>query len=294
MAQDNAAGSTVFCTSCGYKLGPEDRFCPECGATRPATLTQPVTPPFPPPPTQPFGTYPPSPSQSASAYPPPARPTSGYPPPSPIGGGFGPMTGGMAMTMAPTMRGSEGDLIFDVAYPEHLSRLLIFVKWLLIIPHWIVLWVLTFLVTYLVTPIAWICILVTGRYPRGLWNFSFGVMRWAANVYAYLLLQQDEYPPFSMDAGEYPVTFEMEYPHHLSRLLIFVKWLLIIPSVIVFAFVIVAWLVVHLIAWFAILITGNYPRGLFNFTTGALRWGFRLNLYYLLLTDKYPPSRLSQ
>jgi len=293
MAQDNAAGSTVFCTSCGYKLGPEDRFCPECGASRPATPAQPVTPPFPPPPTQPFGSYPPSPSQSSSAYPPPAQPAPGFPPPS-YGGGFNPLAGGMAMTMGPTMRGSEGDLIFDVAYPEHLSRLLIFVKWLLIIPHWIVLWVLTALVTYLVTPIAWICILITGRYPRGLWDFSFGTMRWAANVYAYLFLQRDEYPPFSMDAGEYPVTFEMEYPHHLSRLLIFVKWLLIIPSLIVFAFVLVIWLVVLFIAWWAILFTGHYPRGMFNFAIGTLRWGFRLNLYHLLLTDKYPGFRLSQ
>ena len=115
-----------------------------------------------------------------------------------------------------------------------------FVKWLLAIPHWIVLSVLTFGHV----PGDTHCLDLHSDYrPLPARNVGFLIRRHALDrdVYAYLFLQRDEYPPFSMDSGEYPVTFEMEYPHHLSRLLIFVKWLLIIPSLIVFAFVIIIW-----------------------------------------------------
>jgi hypothetical protein len=203
----------------------------------------------------------------------------------------------MAMTMAPVGRGAgiePGELLFDVDYPDRLSRGLIFIKWLLAIPQLIVVALLTALVGYIVTPIAWLCILVVGRYPRGMWDFSFGVMRWTANVYAYLLLQRDEYPPFSMDSGQYPVTFEMIYPPRLSRLLIFVKWLLIIPSFVVLYILLIIMYLVLFLAWFAILFTGRNPRGLFDFTTGVMRWAFRVNVYVLLLSDKYPPFRMSQ
>lgn len=80
----------------------------------------------------------------------------------------------------------------------------------------------------------------------------------------------------------------------MSRLLIFVKWLLVIPSAIVFVFIAIVAYVVLFLAWFAILFTGRYPRGLFDFITGTMRWGFRLQLYYNLLTDRYPPFRMGE
>lgn len=177
-------------------------------------------------------------------------------------------------------------LQYDVAYPQHLSRLLIFVKWLLAIPHLIVLSFL-WLAVAIVTFIAWFAILITGRYPRGMWEFVMKTLRWNARVSAYLFLQRDEYPPFG--DGDYPVLYQMDYPERLSRGLIFIKWLLVIPHLIILYILnIIAELVV-LIAWFAILFTGRFPRAMFDFITGELRWANRVSVYYLLLTDAYPP-----
>ncbi len=108
-------------------------------------------------------------------------------------------------------------LQYDVAYPEHLSRGLIFVKWLLVIPHLVVL-VLLGIGFSVVTVIAWFAILFTGSYPRGMWDFSMMTLRWSARVTAYTYLQRDEYPPFGDE--DYPVLFQMEYPEKLSPWLI--------------------------------------------------------------------------
>src|SRR3990170_290530 len=91
----------------------------------------------------------------------------------------------------------------------------------------------------------------------------------------------------------YPLRFDIEYPERLSRWLIFVKWLLAIPHIIVLVFLYVAALVVWVIAWLAILFTGRFPRGLFDFLVGVSRWSLRVNAYaILLLRDDYPPFSL--
>jgi hypothetical protein len=178
---------------------------------------------------------------------------------------------------------------YDVAYPERSSRWLIFVKWLLIIPHLIVLGLIG-IGLYVVTILAWFAILIIGRYPRGMWEFAMMTLRWQARINAYVYLQRDEYPPFGDDA--YPIRFEMAYPERLSRLLIFVKWLLVIPHLIVLYILGIAAFVVWIVAWFAILITGRYPQGMFGFTIGVSRWSYRVVTYLLLLTDAYPPFSL--
>jgi hypothetical protein len=177
-------------------------------------------------------------------------------------------------------------LQYDVEYPQRLSRLLIFIKWLLVIPHLIVLSILGF-AAFVVTVIGWFAILITGRYPRGMWEFVVKTMRWWANVSAYFTLMRDEYPPFG--EGAYPVVFELSYPDRLSRGLIFIKWLLVIPHQIILYFLQIAVEVVLFIAWFAILFTGRYPAGLFSFVVGYNRWQYRVYTYLLLLTDSYPP-----
>jgi hypothetical protein len=182
-----------------------------------------------------------------------------------------------------------GELLYDVRYPERLSRFLIFVKWLLVIPHAIILYFLS-LAMGIVTFIAWFGILFTGRYPRGLWMFSMSVMSWAARVSAYYMLQRDEYPPFGNEP--YPVRFEMVYPGRQSRLLIFVKWLLVLPHMFVLYFLFLGLAITTFIAWFAILITGSYPRSLFSFAVGVNRWTYRVLAYWYLLTDQYPPFTL--
>ena len=197
------------------------------------------------------------------------------------------------MSVETAVAGAPGyPLRFDIEYPEQLSRWLIFVKWLLAIPHFLILYALSS-VANIITFIAFFAILFTGRYPRGLFDFVVNIYRWQENVFAYYALFRDEYPPFSWEAGKYPVTFEVDYPESLSRWMIFVKWLLAIPHIIVLLFLYIVALVVWVIVWFAILFTGRFPRGLFDFLVGVSRWSLRVNAYaLLLLRDDYPPFSL--
>jgi len=182
---------------------------------------------------------------------------------------------------------------FEVEYPERLSRWLIFVKWLLVFPHWLIVGVLGYLVQ-LTTFISWFAILFTGRYPKALFDLAVTYFRWNTRMLAYVALLRDEYPPFSGGANpEYPVRLDIEYPERLSRLLIFVKWLLAIPHIVILGLLGIVAFFVYVIGWFAILFTGRLPRGLFDFLVGYGRWGLRVNAYILLLRDEYPPFSMS-
>ena len=183
--------------------------------------------------------------------------------------------------------GAAYPVTFDVEYPERLSRWKIFVKWLLAIPHFIVL--MLYGIAYFVTLIiAWFAILFTGRYPRGLFDFAVGLLRWSIRVDVYTNLMRDEYPPFGT-AGDYPARLEVEYPERLSRWKIFVKWLLAIPHIIIlYGYGMLAG-VITFVAFFIILFTGRYPRALFDLVVGYYRWNTRVYAYMLLLTDEYPP-----
>ncbi len=180
---------------------------------------------------------------------------------------------------------------FDVEYPDELSRLLIFIKFLLAIPHLLILYALSGVLS-VITIIAFFAVLFTTRYPEGLFKIAVGVMRWQANVYAYILLLRDEYPPFSWEAGEYPVTLEVEYPDTLNRWLPLIKWLLIIPNLIVFFLVMIVAFLLIFVAWFAILFTGKFPRGMFDFVVGMMRWSLCVNAYTYFMRDEYPPFSL--
>ncbi len=192
-----------------------------------------------------------------------------------------------------------------------LSRGLWLVKWLLAIPHFIVLFVL-FIAFALVSVGAFFAILFTGRYPRGLFDFNAGVLRWAWRVgfYSYSALGTDAYPPFTLkDAPDYPARLEVEYPESLSRGLVLVKWwLLALPHyLVVGVFIGAAWVatdrdwmlgsggLVGLLVLFAgvvLLFTGRYPKSLYDFVLGLNRWVFRVAAYAALMTDVYPPFRL--
>lgn len=190
------------------------------------------------------------------------------------------------MTTAAAVEGYPVE--FDVEYPERLSRWLIFVKWLLVIPHLVVLYFLQ-LALGVVTVIAFFAILFTEKYPRSMFDFAVGVRRWQANVTAYYSLLRDEYPPFTVDPGKYPVHYAVAYPERLNRWMPLVKWLLVIPHIVVLALVVTVLSFVLIIAFFAILFTARFPEGLFGFTVGAYRWTERVNAYALLMTDEYPP-----
>ena len=197
------------------------------------------------------------------------------------------------MSVETAVAGAPGGypLRFDVEYPEKLSRWLIFVKWLLAIPHLLIIYALSS-VSSVITFIAWFAILFTKRYPRGLFDFVVNINRWNANITAYVGLFRDDYPPFNWEPGKYSVTYEVDYPEELSRWLIFVKWLLAIPHIIVLFFLYIAAFVAWFIAWFAILFTGRFPRGMFDFIVGVLRWNYRVSAYTSLLRDDYPPFSL--
>jgi len=191
------------------------------------------------------------------------------------------------------------------------------VKWLLAIPHYVILFGLG-VAAIVVTVIAWFAILFTGRYPRGLFNFTVGVLRWNWRVsfYTYSALATDQYPPFTLAATDYPADFEVEYPEQLSRGLIFVKtWLLAIPHYLVLGALIGGgWTLLGgigsfssrsgsgialsllgalvLIAAVILLFTGRYRAGLFALIMGINRWTYRVVSYSALLTDAYPPFRL--
>lgn len=189
--------------------------------------------------------------------------------------------------------------------PE-LNRGLWLVKWLLLIPHLVVLSFLWLAFTVL-TVIAFFAILFTGRYPRSIFEFNAGVLRWTWRVwfYGYGALATDRYPPFSLGPEpDYPATLDIAYPERLSRGLVLVKWwLLALPHYVVVGFFVgsgfVLWRgggglvsVLAIIAGVVLLFTGRYPREIFEFAMGMDRWAFRVAAYAALMTDEYPPFRM--
>ncbi|MEV0183445.1 DUF4389 domain-containing protein [Streptomyces sp. NPDC050625] len=186
-----------------------------------------------------------------------------------------------------------------------LSRWLWLVKWLLALPHYIVL-VLLWIAFVCVSVVAFFAILFTGRYPRPLFEFNTGVLRWNWRVtyYAYGALGTDRYPPFTLaDVPDYPARWDLPYPEHLSRGLVLVKWwLLALPHYLILAFLLggirIPWAaggLIGLLALFAgvaLAVTGRYPAGIFDLLTGLNRWVLRVAAYAALLTDVYPPFRL--
>ncbi len=202
--------------------------------------------------------------------------------------------------------------------PE-LSRWLWVVKWALAIPHYIVLFFL-WIAFFVLTIVAFFAILFTGHYPRGIFDFNLGVLRWTWRVsyYSYGALGTDRYPPFTLDeVRDYPATLDIAYPERLSRGLVLVKWwLLAIPQYILVGIFVGGagsaagraqewggwhwWyeggliLVLVVFAGIALVFIGKYPRGIFDLVIGLDRWVARVVAYAGLMTDAYPPFRLDQ
>lgn len=195
------------------------------------------------------------------------------------------------------------------------SRGLWLVKWLLLVPHLVVL-VLLGVVYWVLTVVAFVAILATGHYPRAIFGFTVGVLRWGWRVafYGYGANGTDRYPPFTLaDVPDYPARLEIDYPERLSRGRTLVQsWLLAIPHYLVLAFLVGSAgtivgrinptgavgfdgglvTVLVLIAAVALLFTGRYPRGIFDAVLGMDRWVLRVAAYASLMTDRYPPFRL--
>jgi hypothetical protein len=210
--------------------------------------------------------------------------------------------------------------IVEGAYPARLdghldpelSRWLWLVKWIFVIPHIVVL-VFLWLAVMMLTVVAGFAILFTARYPRSIFDFNVGVMRWTWRVSFYALgaFGTDRYPPFSLRSDpEYPADFTVDYPEHLSRGLVLVKWwLLALPHYLVVAIFAGGWAfgrnggwriaggggliaLLVVIAVVALAVKGRYPEGIFDFVMGMNRWCYRVLAYAALMRDEYPPFRL--
>jgi hypothetical protein len=197
-----------------------------------------------------------------------------------------------------------------------LSRWQWLVKWLLALPHFVALAFL-WAAFVVLTVVAFFAIIFTGRYPRSIFDFNVGVLRWTWRVgyYSYSALGTDQYPPFTLDDVDYPARFDVAYPEQLSRGLALVKWwLLAIPHYLIvglFTSGLVWWTtdigisgdaaleigggligLLVLIAGLALVFTARYPGGLFDLIIGLNRWVFRVVAYAALMRDEYPPFRL--
>ncbi|MCH8565696.1 DUF4389 domain-containing protein [Nesterenkonia sp. LB17] len=227
--------------------------------------------------------------------------------------------------------GGAGPARMTPVYPVRLtgyldapSRGLWLVKWLLAIPHYLVL-ALLWLTAFVTTIAAGVVILFTGRYPRAWFCFNVGVLRWSWRVafYGYSALATDRYPPFTLAHANYPADLSIAYPERLTNGLVLVKsWLLALPHLLLIGiftspsgtgwqsswdetgsatgqttgpgggFSLLGLLL--LITVIILLFTGRYRSGIFDFVMGLNRWGHRVAAYVLLMRDEYPPFRLDQ
>jgi Domain of unknown function (DUF4389) len=179
-------------------------------------------------------------------------------------------------------------LRLDIDRQEEYTRLLPLIKWLLIIPH---LFVLLFLGIGLlfVGLFAFFAVIITGRFPRGAFDYILGVYRWSLRVNAYSLFMTDRYPPFSLqDDADYPARLQLDYPESVERWRPLVAWILIIPYAILTHLINIVAAFCTLFAFFAILFTKRYPEGLFEIVLIAARWNARAIAYAHFALTKYP------
>jgi hypothetical protein len=242
-------------------------------------------------------------------------PSRAVPPALPADGGMIPP--GADSTGAPPDR--PYPLRLEASLDPGVTRWQWLVKWLLALPHFVVLAFL-WIAFAVLTVVAGFAILFTGRYPRAIFDFNVGVLRWSWRVsyYSYGALGTDRYPPFSLQpVADFPAHLDVAYPQRLSRGLVLVKWwLLAIPHYLIVAVLVgggLTWTttrgteevwrlslggglvgILVLIAAIALLFTARYPPRLFDLVIGCQRWAYRVVAYAGLMTDAYPPFRLDQ
>ena len=193
---------------------------------------------------------------------------------------------------------------FSVDYPDRsLSRLGSFFRLIAVIPIAIVLGLVNggssvgetagaAGAAFLLAPL--LMILFRKKYPRWWFDWNVALLKFENRVAAYVLLLRDEYPSTDEEQSVHVEVPYPDVPQNLNRWLPLVKWILAIPHYIVLSVLGVIAVVVVIIAWFAILFTGRYPRDMFNYIEGVMRWGVRVSAYaFFMTTDRYPPFRLN-
>ncbi len=183
----------------------------------------------------------------------------------------------------------ESTFWFDVPRAPQLSRVLIFVKWLLLLPHAFILWAFGILAS-IAAFIGWWAVLFTGSYPVGLWNIVYAYVRWNTRVSVYSMLLRDEYPPFGDEP--YPMQLYLERPGQQSRLLLIGRFFILIPVGLWLSVVGLFAAVLLVVAFFAILFLGHIPEDIHRPIVSIYRYMLRVNVYAYVLTDEWPGFRI--
>jgi Domain of unknown function (DUF4389) len=176
---------------------------------------------------------------------------------------------------------------YDVEYQEARNRLTVLFRLILGIPHFIVAYAWGAL-TNILSVVQWFIVLFTGKRNEGIWKMQQSYLYYYCRVYGYVALLYDQYPAFGTDPGSVPVRSDIAYEESADRLSSALRLIWAIPAAIILFFVAIAGEVVVLISWFAIIITGKQPRGMWDFVLKALRFGLQLQSYVFLMTDTYP------
>lgn len=175
------------------------------------------------------------------------------------------------------------------------SRWLWLVKWcVLALPHYPIL-IGLYLVYPVLTVVAGGAILITGRYPRPIFDFNVGVLRWSWRVmnYRFPMNSTDRYPPFTLSSRpDYPGDLEVDYPDQLNNWAVLVKWLLAIPHILLCWAMEPLLQVLTVIAAATLLCTETIGSGMFDLLMGIVRWRYRVAVYVSLMNDEYPPFRM--
>ncbi len=186
----------------------------------------------------------------------------------------------------------------EIKHQEKYSRgellLRTFFGWLYIcIPHFFILFFVG-LWSFILKVIAFFAVLFMGKYPKSIFEFHAGMIRWSLRLMARIYNLSDGYPAFGIRGKDENTTLELENPEKLSRLLLIVRllfgWLyVVIPHYFILFFRSIAMGVLVFLAWWVVLFTGKYPASFHRFNTGTIRWSTRVGLYLGFMTDEYPP-----
>ena len=190
------------------------------------------------------------------------------------------------------------DFAFDIVHQERYSRAELLLRSFfgfiyIAIPHLFLLFFMS-IASFVLGFISWWAVLFTAKYPRGFFDFQVAMLRWNTRLSARLLNLADGSPPFGTNANDDKVVLNIQYPENLSRGILLLRTFLgyfyvIIPHAFCLLFRAIGMYFVVFIAWWAVLFTGKYPKGMHEFVVGTLRWATRVNVYMSFLTDKYPP-----
>ncbi|MCC6755613.1 MAG: DUF4389 domain-containing protein [Solirubrobacterales bacterium] len=172
--------------------------------------------------------------------------------------------------------------------PEY-SRFMPLIKWLILLPHYVVLFFLAIGAMF-VSFIAFFATLFTAKYPEGMWNYMVGFQRWALRVMAYNFLITDKYPPFTLEeTADDTIQLQAEHPERVARWRPFFAWLIVIPYAIVASLVFLVSQICSIFAFFTILFTKRIPDGLFNVIRNGFTWNIRASFYGYWMSTEYPP-----